>query len=192
MPLLVFVGRSNVGKSSLIRTLTGKRIRVGKRPGVTRRMARYEWGGIEVIDMPGFGFMSGVPERTQEKIRTNVVRYLESSRGRISASVEVIDAKAFSDIVERWERRGHIPVDVEMFHFLQELDLNPIVAVNKIDLIHRADRDILLDYIGDKLGLLPPWRQWTDIMVPVSAKTGHGIRELKALILRRLKNRIAF
>ncbi|MEM2874734.1 MAG: GTP-binding protein EngB [Candidatus Hadarchaeales archaeon] len=191
MAELVFVGRSNVGKSSLIRALTGKRVRVGRRPGVTRRIARYQWGRVEVVDMPGFGFMSGVPEALQERIKTQIVRYLEKNRRRISASVEVLDAKAFLEIAERWEKRGQVPVDVEMFQFLNELDLDPIVAANKIDLIHREDRDIFLDMIADKLGLLPPWRQWIDTIVPVSAKTGEGVSYLRSLIMERVKGRRA-
>lgn len=189
MAELVFVGRSNVGKSSLIRALTGKRVRIGRRPGVTRRIARYRWRSVEVVDMPGFGFMSGVPKIVQERIKTQIVRYLEKNRDRISASVEVLDAGAFLEIAERWERRGQIPVDVEMFQFLSELGLNPIVAVNKIDLIHRDDRDIFLDAIGERLGLLPPWRQWLDILVPVSAKTGEGIESLRSLIFERMRSR---
>jgi small GTP-binding protein len=186
---VVLVGRSNVGKSSIIRALTGIRVRVGRRPGVTRRIARYRWGKIEVVDMPGFGFMSGVPDEVQEKTKTGIVRYLEKNAERISAVIEVIDAKAFPEIVERWEARGQIPVDVEMFHFLQELKLDPIVAVNKIDLVYRNDRDVFLDYISEKLGLLPPWRQWLDTLVPVSAKTGEGIENLKKLLAQRLKSR---
>jgi len=183
---LVFVGRSNVGKSSLIRSLTGIQVKVGKRPGITRRIRRYKWGETEIVDMPGFGFMSGVPKPVQERTKTQIVRYLEKNRKRISASVEVVDAKAFLEIAERWEKRGQIPVDIEMFHFLRELDLNPIVAVNKIDLIHKDDRDIFLDLIAEKLELTPPWRQWTDVIVPVSAKTGERLNCLKALILRRM------
>jgi len=175
---IVLVGRSNVGKSSIIRQLTGRKVRIGKKPGVTRRIARYPWGETDIVDMPGFGFLTGVPKRTQERIKTGVIKYLEKNKKRILLAVEVVDARAFPEIVERWERRGEIPIDVEMFSFLQELKLNPIVAVNKIDLIYPNERDMLLDYICDKLGLLPPWRQWLDVVVPVSAKTGENMHEL--------------
>ena len=184
---LVLVGRSNVGKSSVIRQLTGKRVLVGRRPGVTRRISRYSCGKLDVVDMPGFGFMAGVSREQQERTKTEIVRYLEQNREEILLALEVIDARAFSEIVERWERRGQIPVDVEMFSFLQELGLNPIVVVNKIDLIYPEERDRMLDDICEKLGLTPPWRQWLDVVVPISAKTGEGVPDLTRLIGERLR-----
>jgi small GTP-binding protein len=184
---LVLVGRSNVGKSSLIRRLTGKHVRVGRRPGVTRRISRYHCGKLDVVDMPGFGFMSGVSREQQERTKTEIVRYMEQNRDKILVAIEVVDARAFSEIVERWERRGQIPIDVEMFSFLQELGLNPLVAVNKIDLIYPEERDDVLDDICEKLGLAPPWRQWLDTVVPVSAKTGEGVSELMKLVGERMK-----
>ncbi len=184
---IVLVGRSNVGKSSVIRQLTGKRVRVGKRPGVTRRPYRYRYGEVELVDMPGFGFMVGVSRERQEGIKTSIVRYLERNRRRIIFALEVLDARAFGEIVERWERRGQIPVDVEMFQFLQELELRPIVVANKIDLIYPEERDEVFDNICEKLGMSFPWRQWLDILVPISAKTGECVPELKKLIGKRLR-----
>lgn len=183
---IVLVGRSNVGKSSVIRQLTGKRVRVGRKPGVTRRIARYRCGKIDIVDMPGFGFMAGMSREVQEQVKTEIVRYLEQSRERILLVLEVIDARAFSEIVERWERRGQIPVDVEMFSFLQELKLNPIVVVNKIDLIYPEEREALLDDICEKLGMPFPWHQWKDVIVPFSAKTGEGLENMVRLIHERL------
>lgn len=188
-PEVVFVGRPNVGKSSLIRALTGLRVRVGRRPGVTRRILRYDLDGLTVVDMPGFGFMAGVPRRVQEKVKTQIVRYLEGRKERILFAVEVLDAKGFIEICERWESRKMLPIDVEMFQFLCDLELNPIVAVNKIDIIHPLDRDFLMDMVCERLGMLPPWRQWLDILVPVSAKTGEGLKNMRALILQRLREK---
>jgi small GTP-binding protein len=184
---LVLVGRSNVGKSSVIRRLTGKRVRVGRRPGVTRRISRYSCGKLDVVDMPGFGFMAGVSSEQQEHTKTEIVRYLEQNRERILFAIEVVDARAFSEIVERWERRGQIPVDIEMFSFLKELGLNPIVVVNKIDLIYPEERDGVLDDICEKIGMSPPWRQWLDVVVPISAKTGDGVSDLMKLVGERLR-----
>lgn len=184
---IVLVGRSNVGKSSVIRRLTGIQARVGKKPGVTRRIARYRCGKLDVVDMPGFGFMAGVGREEQEQVKIEIVRYLEKNRKRILFALEVIDARAFSDIVERWERRGQIPVDIEMFSFLQELRLSPIMVVNKIDLVYPEERDAVLDDICEKLGMVPPWRQWLDVVVPISAKTGEGLPELRKLVRERLR-----
>jgi len=183
---IVLVGRSNVGKSSVIRQLTGKRVQVGKRPGVTRRPIRYRCGKLEVVDMPGFGYMAGMSRARQEEIKTGIVRYLERNRQKILLALEVLDARAFGEIVERWERRGQVPVDIEMFQFLRELGLRPIVVVNKIDLIYPDERDEVLDNVCEKLSMPQPWRQWDDVVVPISARTGEGVPELKRLVRRRL------
>jgi small GTP-binding protein len=182
---ILLLGRSNVGKSSVIRKLTGKRVPVGKRPGVTRKPLRLKLGQLEIIDMPGFGYMAGMSREKQETVKTEIVRYVEENREKIIFVLEVIDARAFSQIVERWERRDQVPVDIEMFHFLQEMELHPIVAVNKIDLIYPEERDTALDKICEKLGLPSPWRQWLDTIVPISAKSGEGIQELKKLVKQR-------
>jgi GTP-binding protein EngB required for normal cell division len=182
---ILFLGRSNVGKSSVIRQLTGKRVPVGKRPGVTRKPLRFKLGELEIIDMPGFGYMAGMSRTKQETVKTEIVRYVEKNRKNIIFALEVIDARAFGQIVERWERREQVPVDIEMFQFLQEMELHPIVVVNKIDLIYPEERDMVLDEICEKLGLPPPWRQWLDTIVPISAKSGEGIQELKKLVKQR-------
>lgn len=183
---ITLIGRSNVGKSSVIRQLTGKKIPIGRRPGVTRKITRYLVGRMEIVDMPGFGFMSGISKAMQEKIKTEIVRYIEQNRGNIMLAMEVVDARSFSEIVERWERRGQIPIDIEIFSFLKELELNPIVIVNKIDLIYPEERDAVLDNICEKLGMPSPWRQWVDVIVPISAKTGEGVPDLKKLIKQKI------
>jgi len=183
---ILFLGRSNVGKSSVIRKLTGKRVPVGKRPGVTRKPLRLKLGELEIVDMPGFGYMAGMSRAKQETVKTEIVRYVEKNRENIIFVLEVIDARAFGQIVERWERRKQVPVDIEMFQFLQEIELHPIVVVNKIDLIYPEERDMVLDEICEKLGLQPPWRQWLDTIVPISAKSGEGAQELKKLVKQRL------
>ena len=183
---IVFIGRSNVGKSSVIRQLTGKRIRIGRRPGVTRRILRYQHGELGIVDMPGFGYMAGVSRARQEELKTEIVRYIETHRRDILFAIQVLDARAFGEIVRRWEARGQLPVDVEMFQFLEELELHPIVVANKIDLIYPDERDGVLNDICGKLGMLPPWRQWLDVVVPISAKTGEGVPELKKLVKQRL------
>lgn len=184
---IVLAGRSNVGKSSVIRQLTGKKVLVGKRPGVTRRINRYQVGEMEIVDMPGFGFMSGISKARQERIKAEMVHYLETNSDKIVLALEVVDVRFFLDIAERWEKRGQIPVEVEFFSFLSELNLNPIVIANKIDLVHKEELDTILDGLAEKLGLSPPWRQWADVLVPMSAKTGEGVFELKKLIKEKMQ-----
>ncbi len=185
---IVVAGRSNVGKSTVIRELTGKNVEVGKRPGVTRNFDRIELGKkLKVVDLPGFGYIAGVSEDRQDEIKTKIVRYLEENKDNIVLAIQVIDATSFLEIAERWEKRGQIPVDVELFSFLEELRLNPILAANKIDKIKSDELDEKLDGICKKLGLDPPWRQWLDIIAPISAKTGKGVEDLKDLVMQRFR-----
>jgi len=182
---IVFVGRSNVGKSTLIRSLTGKHVPIGRRPGVTRRPENLTSGDLIVTDMPGFGFMSGVKDRKQDIIKTKFVRYIEDHSDRIILAVLVLNSQSFAEIVDRWSGRGEIPLEVEMYQFLQELELDVVVAVNKIDKTKDKNRDNVMDGVAKRLDILPPWKQWPDKLIPVSAKKG-DVKALSGLIRSRI------
>ena len=169
---VVLVGRSNVGKSTLMREFTGHKFNTGGKPGVTRSPNHYDWASADFVitDLPGFGFMSGVEAERREQIKTDVVRYIEAYAPHILVGILVVDGKSVIDIIDRHAADGEIPYDVELFHFLRELDVPTVVAVNKMDKVD--DRDDRLDAICDRLGLLPPWRQWQDTIAPITAKRG--------------------
>ncbi len=179
---IIFVGRSNVGKSTLIRALTGKKLRVGRRPGVTRKPQHVPYGNYEITDMPGFGFMS-LPHETEEAIKDSIVHYIEDNASNIVLAVMVVNAGSFAEIVDRWAGRNEIPLELELYEFLNELDIDVIVVANKIDKIEDVDKT--LDGIAQRLGMMPPWRQWPDKILPVSAKKG-SITDLKELIQDKL------
>jgi GTP-binding protein EngB required for normal cell division len=166
---VVFAGRSNVGKSTLFSTLLKTNARKGKRPGTTIKPNTFQVGRVLFTDLPGFGYVSGVGKDFNERIKDFVVHYIENNASRIIASVEVIDASSFVEIAERWERRGEIPIEIEMFEFLDEVTPKVFVAANKMD---RVDDPRLLDKIVEKLGMQPPWQNWRHVIYPVSAKKG--------------------
>jgi small GTP-binding protein len=169
---VVFLGRSNVGKSTLMRELTGHDFTTGRKPGVTRSPNHYDWApeSFMFTDLPGFGFMKGVPEKQREQIKTDIVRYVEDNADDILAGVLVVDGKSVVDIIDRHSGPDEIPHDVEMFYFLDDLDVPAVVAVNKMDKVD--DRDERLDDLCDRLGLYPPWQQWQETIAPISAKRG--------------------
>lgn len=169
---IVFVGRSNVGKSTLMREFTGHTFETGRDPGVTRSPNHYDWAGEDFMftDLPGFGFMEGVPEDVREEIKTDIVRYVETHADAIRIGVLVVDGNAAVEIIDRHENWGNVPHDVELFHFLRDVDVPAVVAVNKIDKVD--DRDERLNDLCDRLGLVPPWQQWQDTIAPISAKRG--------------------
>lgn len=170
---VVLVGRSNVGKSTLMRELTGhSSISTGRRPGVTQQPNHYDWTAEDfmITDLPGFGFMSGISSDKQETIKTNIVQYIEKYADNILVGILVIDGKAAVEIIDRHAKQDEIPHDLEMFGFLQELEIPSVIAVNKIDKIENKDKQ--LDEIADRFGLYPPWQQWSETIAPISAKRG--------------------
>ncbi len=169
---VVLVGRSNVGKSTLMRELTGHQFDTGGKPGVTRQPNHYDWVAEDFVltDLPGFGFMSGVEADYREAIKTAIVHYLEEQADKILVAILVVDGKSVIDIIDRHTTDKEIPYDVEMFHFLYDLDIPTVVAVNKMDKVD--DRDERLDDLCDRLGLLPPWQQWQENIAPITAKNG--------------------
>jgi len=183
MKEIIFVGRSNVGKSTLITALTGKKLRIGRRPGVTRKPLHIPYRNVQITDMPGFGFMSGVSEESREAIKDNIIHYIENNAGNIVLAVMVVNAASFAEIVDRWAGRDEIPVEIELFEFLHELDIDVVVAANKIDKVKNVDET--LDGIAERLGMMPPWKQWLDKIVPLSAKKGE-VRRLKELMQKKL------
>ena len=169
--MIIFVGRSNVGKSTLIFALTGKWVRRGKRPGVTRKPVEVNWRGKRIVDMPGFGFMSGLPKAKQEKIKDEIVRFIEENADEIELAVLVVDGKAAPEIIERWEKRGEIPIDVEFFKFLEELGIPTLVVVNKTDKVKNLRWAI--NFLAEKFGV--PYGYMDDVFIPVSAKFGKNV-----------------
>ncbi|MFB6128272.1 MAG: GTP-binding protein EngB [Halorhabdus sp.] len=169
---VVLAGRSNVGKSTLMRELTGHTFDTGQRPGVTREPNHYDWTGPDFVltDLPGFGYMKGVPDDVRERIKTDVVRYVEANAEAILVGILVVDGKSVIDIIDRHSGPDEIPHDVELFHFFRDVGIPPVVAVNKMDKVD--DRDERLDELCDRLGLHPPWKQWQETIAPISAKRG--------------------
>jgi small GTP-binding protein len=185
MKEIIFVGRSNVGKSTLITALTGKKLPAGRRPGVTRKPAHVPYQNIQITDMPGYGFMSGASEESQEAIKDNIVHYIENHAGNIILAVMVVDSKSFAQIVDRWSGKNEIPVDVELFEFLHDVNIDVVVAANKIDKVKSVDET--LNGIAERLGMMPPWKQWLENLVPLCAKKGE-VSGLKKLIQKRLED----
>jgi small GTP-binding protein len=169
---VVLIGRSNVGKSTLMREITGHTFDTGGKPGVTKKPNHYDWSSEDFVitDLPGFGFMSGVPDDVRERIKTDVVRYIEANAEKILVGILVVDGKSVIDIIDRHSGPDEIPHDVEMFGFLQELGIPTVVAVNKMDKVD--DRDERLDALAERLGLYTPWQQFDETIAPISAKRG--------------------
>jgi GTP-binding protein EngB required for normal cell division len=184
---VVLIGRSNVGKSTLFRLLTGQKVKVGRRPGITQYPHKARVGNVYYVDMPGYGFMFKTTKAQQDKTKDLIVEYFEEHAGDILVAVQVIDAASFLDIANRWEGRGEIPFEIELYEFLSDLDLDVVLAANKIDRI--ANKDEALDMIAERLGMLPPWGQWRDRIAPISAKRGQ-IEPLQSILKEKISKAV--
>ncbi|MBD3157912.1 MAG: GTP-binding protein EngB [Candidatus Lokiarchaeota archaeon] len=176
-PLVVFAGRSNVGKSSVIRHLTGRDVTVGKKPGSTRKEIKIDMGSVLMVDIPGFGFMAGRSKKRIEQTKTSIIRKLEEWGEDILLAVLIIDISLFRELYERWSSRGEIPIDVEFYTFLSEIASNVIVVANKMDKLKKRERGAELDYLRRRLLEYMPSRE--PIIVPISAKEGKNIGRLR-------------
>ena len=164
---IVLIGRSNVGKSTLFWELTGTKVRIGKRPGITQYPFKTKVGNVFYVDMPGYGFMFKTTKAEQEKTKDLIVHYFESRAEEILLTV------------------GEVPFEIELWEFLNDMGLDVVLAANKMDRIAKVDLDGALDLICERLGMLPPWNQWPDKIAPISAKRGQ-IEPLRTIISKRV------
>jgi len=183
---LVFTGRPNAGKSSIIREVVGLDVAIGKRPGTTRRISKYPLsGGLVLVDMPGFG-RRGASKRLGDKTNDQIIKFLEAYAQSIALVVHVLDISTFLEVTWRLEKKGFISVDVEMVQFLTEtLGEFPLVAANKIDKADKEELEVNLEEFIHQIGKGHPFAVGEHVF-PVSAKTGEGLGALKNSIHKRL------
>jgi len=158
---IAFVGRSNVGKSSVINALVNKRdlVKVSKRPGMTKQINFFLINGkFYLVDLPGYGYAKASIE-DREKIRQLILWYLGKLEARPLNVVLVVDAKA-----------GLTPLDKEMIEILKEQDHRFAIIANKIDKLNRREFLSQLDSIKTSSGI--------EDVFPYSAKTKQGTQAL--------------
>src|SRR4030042_4468314 len=184
---LIFTGRPNAGKSSIIREVIGFDVKIGKNPGTTRWIHEYPLSkGLILVDMPGYGRMMRVNERLQDKSNRRIIYFLESNASRIALAVHVLDISTFSEVTWRLGTKDFISVDVEMIQLLTKaLGEFPLVAANKIDKTDKEDIDANLKEFTQQIGSSDN-SPIENCIFPVSAKTGDGLGYLKNAIHKRL------
>ncbi|MFM2414421.1 MAG: hypothetical protein RI911_114 [Candidatus Parcubacteria bacterium] len=130
-PHVAFVGRSNVGKSSLINALLGRRelVRTGKKPGKTTEINFFLINKLwYCVDLPGYGYAEGAAEK-REQIRDMILWYLGEGRPEHTVVVLVIDVKV-----------GLTAFDEEALAVLRNEGLTYYIVANKVDALNQKER----------------------------------------------------
>jgi GTP-binding protein len=162
-PEIAFAGRSNVGKSSLVNRLLGRRrlARVSRTPGRTQTINFYRVNdAFYFVDLPGYGY-ANVPERLRRSWAPMIERYLKG-RQTLRGLVMIVDA-----------RHPPTALDREMRTYLQMAKLPHLVVLTKVDKVNRGVRPRHRKVAAEVLGIQDP-----EEILLFSAMTGEGEREL--------------
>lgn len=164
-----FAGRSNVGKSSLINALTGRKAlaRASNTPGRTQEINFFTAGEARyLVDLPGYGFAEA-PVAVVEKWQRLLKAYL-SGRANLRRAFVLIDA-----------RHGVKAVDEEILTLLDRSAVTFQAVLTKADKILAAEREKVLAQVRGALAKHPA--AYPEIIVTSSEK-GEGIETLRAII----------
>jgi GTP-binding protein len=172
VPEIAFCGRSNVGKSSLLNALTGRRsiARTSVTPGRTQELNFFEVGDptqFRLVDMPGYGFAKA-PLKVVEKWKSLVNTYL---RGRdvLKRTLVLIDA-----------RHGVKPVDLDMMKMLDAAAVGYRVVLTKADKIKASELEAVRAAVEAEARQHPAAYPLIHV---TSSEKKMGIDELRAAVL---------
>ena len=166
IPEVVFAGRSNVGKSSLINRLTGnsKLARTSTTPGKTQSINFYRLNrSFFFVDLPGYGYAKAGKAAVQHWKRL-VDQYFQK-RSTIVLAIQLIDA-----------RMPPTELDVQLAGWLEKLDVPRMLVATKSDKLSNNQQREQLRVISNAFGGQP--------VVMSSAKTGTGCKEIWKRVLQ--------
>lgn len=166
LPEVAFIGRSNVGKSSLLNSLVGRPIaRVSATPGKTTLLNAYRLPSFYLVDLPGYGF-ARAGKAARAGYRALVTRYLQR-RPRVAGVVWLLDI-----------RHSPSPDDREFQQLLVESERPVLAALTKADKLPRGLRAAQVRTLAHELALPE------DQVQPTSSRTGEGIQDLADALLQ--------
>ena len=164
-----FAGRSNVGKSTLINALTGRKAlaRASNTPGRTQEINYFTLGAARyLVDLPGYGY-ANAPVQVVAKWQALLKQYL-SGRASLRRAFVLVDA-----------RHGIKPVDEEIMTLLDRSAVTFQAVLTKTDKIKDKDREKVLAQVRGKLSAHPA--AYPELVLTSSEK-GDGIATLRSII----------
>ena len=168
-PEVAFAGRSNVGKSSLVNALTGRKTlaRTSNTPGRTRELNFFDLGGrLRIVDMPGYGYAK-VPKPMADAWTRLVFDYLRG-RAELRLLCLLVDA-----------RHGIKPSDTDLMTLLDKAAVPFRVVLTKADKIPGA---AMAKRVAETEAALKAHPAAAPAPLPTSAVKGLGIAALRALL----------
>jgi GTP-binding protein len=168
---IAFAGRSNVGKSSLINALTGRKAlaRTSHTPGRTQELIFFSGGGaLTIVDMPGYGYAAAA----KVKVAAWTALIHEFLRGRVNLARVYVLVDA---------RHGLKPTDDAVLDTLGQAAVSHQIVLTKADQVKPAE---LAGRVGDiRTALRDRPAAFPDVLA-TSARNGQGLAELRAAIVR--------
>ena len=163
VPEIAFVGRSNVGKSSLINCITNrsKLARTSSSPGKTATINFYEIAGkYRLVDLPGYGYAK-VSKAEQERWAKMIDTYL-SNRYNLIQVIQLVDSR-------------HKPTrdDITMIEWIRSFGYKPVIIATKLDKLKKSQIEGNLTEIYNTLSL-----DDESILFPFSSETREGKDEV--------------
>ncbi len=176
-PEIAFAGRSNVGKSSLINALTGRKTlaRVSVTPGRTRELNFFTLGGghgAYLVDMPGYGYVK--VSKTAVRGWTRLIEDYLKGRRELKRVFLLIDA-----------RHGLKENDRDTMTLMDEMVVSYQGVLTKADKPKKTELEAVIAKVGQELGKRPA--AYPNLLV-TSAREGGGIPELRATIAALMPN----
>jgi ribosome biogenesis GTP-binding protein YsxC/EngB len=162
-PEVAFAGRSNVGKSSIINSLTNRKnlAKTGATPGKTKEIIYFNLDDkLFLVDLPGYGFAS--VSKTQKRSWGSIVEGYLGKREELKMLVMMVDIR-------------HTPTndDKMMYGWLKDTGLSHVVVASKLDKISRSQLKARLDEIKKVLEVSDDIK-----IIPYSANNNAGVEEL--------------